>query len=138
MFARHSPRSWEHSSLLVSDRLTDGDNSYERSVDPFNSLRPLTSFAFMPPNLSSTNTCGRTSWRKPFEHSAVLNLPRNRSQHRPKPTSSPNQRVIAGVLGRRDGRVVLRQLEDRILLPTRVAHDEERSNGSRQVGRGPL
>ena len=41
------------------------------------------------------------------------------------------------MLGRRDGRVVLRQLEDRILLPTRVAHYEARPNGSRQVGRGP-
>src|ERR1039458_3468512 len=34
MFARHSPRSWVHSSLLVWGRLTVCDDSFEPNADP--------------------------------------------------------------------------------------------------------
>jgi transposase InsO family protein len=46
--------------------------------------------------------------------------------------------TIGDCLGQRDGRVVLRHPQDRVLLPARVAHEETSSHRSRQVDRRPL
>src|SRR5450631_4059089 len=41
-------------------------------------------------------------------------------------------------LGQRDGRIVLRDVEDRVLLPAGLAHQEGSPDRSREVDRGPV